>query len=149
MIVSTPDHHHALASVAAMKRGKHVYCEKPLAHSVHEARIVRETYNKTKVATQMGTQIHATDNYRRVVEMIQSGVIGAVKEAHVWCNRVGFPPGRTRPTDTLPVPKQSTGTCGSAPAPAPLSSQLFSAAAWPGNSGGISAMAAWATWAVT
>ena len=68
MIVSTPDHHHALASVAAMKRGKHVYCEKPLAHSVHEARMVRETYNQTKVATQMGTQIHATDNYRRVVE---------------------------------------------------------------------------------
>jgi predicted dehydrogenase len=105
VIVSTPDHHHALASVAAMRRGKHVYCEKPLAHSVHEARVVRETYNKAKVATQMGTQIHATDNYRRVVELVQSGAVGAVKEVHVWCNRVGYPPGRTRPTDAPPAPK--------------------------------------------
>jgi predicted dehydrogenase len=117
VIVSTPDHHHALASVAAMRRGKHVYCEKPLAHSVHEARTVRETFNQTKVATQMGTQIHATDNYRRVVECIQSGVIGAVNEVHVWCNRVGFPPGRTRPSDTPPVPNHINWDLWLGPAP--------------------------------
>ena len=70
--VSTADHSHALASVAAMRAGKHVYCEKPLAHSVHEARVMRETYAQTGVATQMGTQIHANDNYRRVVELVQS-----------------------------------------------------------------------------
>lgn len=104
VIVSTPDHHHALASVAAMQRGKHVYCEKPLAHSVHEARRVQEAFKQSKVATQMGTQIHATDNYRRVVELVQSGAIGAVKEAHVWCSRVGFKAGTKRPTDTPDVP---------------------------------------------
>ena len=104
VIVSTPDHHHALASVWAMRRGMHVYCEKPLAHSVHEARVVQETYKKAKVATQMGTQIHAGDNYRRVVELIQSGAIGPVREVHVWCGRIGFAPGTTRPTDTPPCP---------------------------------------------
>jgi predicted dehydrogenase len=117
VIVSTPDHHHALAAVAAMQRGKHVYCEKPLAHSVYEARMVRETYNKAKVATQMGTQIHATDNYRRVVELIQSEAIGPVKEVHVWCNRVGFPPGRTRPRETPPVPKHIHWDLWLGPAP--------------------------------
>lgn len=117
VIVGTPDHHHALASVAAMKRGKHVYCEKPLAHSVHEARVVRETYNKAKVATQMGTQIHAEENYRRVVELVQSGAIGAVKEVHVWCDRVGFNPGTTRPTETPEVPKHLNWDLWLGPAP--------------------------------
>jgi predicted dehydrogenase len=91
--VSTADHCHALAAVAAMRAGKHVYCEKPLAHSVHEARVMRETFAKSKVATQMGTQIHATDNYRRVVELVQSGAIGPVREAHVWCSRTINPIG--------------------------------------------------------
>ncbi len=66
VVVSTTEHTHALASVWAMRRGKHVYCEKPLAHSVYEARVMCETAKKMKVATQMGTQIHAGDNYRRV-----------------------------------------------------------------------------------
>ncbi|MCA9267320.1 MAG: Gfo/Idh/MocA family oxidoreductase, partial [Planctomycetales bacterium] len=97
VVVSTADHHHALCSVAAMRLGKHVYCEKPLGHTVEEARIVRETYAKSKVATQMGTQIHATDNYRRVVELVQAGAVGNVTKAHVWCGRtsgkVGVLPG--------------------------------------------------------
>jgi hypothetical protein len=67
-----------------MRRGKHVYCEKPLAHSVCEARLMRETSKQMKVATQMGTQIHAADNYRRVVELIQSGASGPLREARVW-----------------------------------------------------------------
>ena len=96
VVVSTTEHTHALASVMAMKRGKHVYCEKPLAHSVYEARVMRETYKQTKVATQMGTQIHATDNYRRVVELIQSGAIGPVREAHVWVDQ-GIEGPRSRP----------------------------------------------------
>ncbi|MEX1096541.1 MAG: Gfo/Idh/MocA family oxidoreductase [Planctomycetales bacterium] len=87
VVISTADHHHAPASVAAMRAGKHVYCEKPLAHCVYGARVVRETFLKSKVATQMGTQIHAGDNYRRVVELIRSGAIGPVREAHVWCGR--------------------------------------------------------------
>jgi predicted dehydrogenase len=89
VVVSTADHHHALASIAAMRAGKHVYCEKPLAHTVREARAMQDEYAKVKgkVATQMGTQIHANDNYRRVVELVQAGAIGEVKEAHVWCSR--------------------------------------------------------------
>jgi len=102
VIVSTTDHTHAPASVWAMNRGKHAYCEKPLAHSVYEARVVQEACKKAKVATQMGTQIHATDNYRRVVELIQGGAIGPVRETHVWCGRVG--PCPERPADTPAVP---------------------------------------------
>ena len=94
VVISTADHHHALAAVAAMKAGKHVYCEKPLGHNVREARLMREAYAESKVATQMGTQIHAGENYRRVVELIQSGAIGAVREAHVWCDRSITPIGQ-------------------------------------------------------
>ncbi len=89
VVISTADQVHALACVKAMQMGMHVYCEKPLAHSVHEARRVREVYRECRgtVATQMGTQVHASDNFRRVVELIQSGAIGPVREAHVWCSR--------------------------------------------------------------
>jgi len=116
VVVSTTEHTHALASVAAMKRGKHVYCEKPLAHSVYEARVMRETYKKTKVATQMGTQIHASDNYRRVVELIQSGAIGPVREAHVWVDQAIEGP-RSRPQESMPVPKSLNWDLWLGPAP--------------------------------
>jgi predicted dehydrogenase len=85
VVVATPDHWHAIPAVAAMKAGKHVYCEKPLAHSVHEIRVMMETAAKQKLVTQMGTQIHAEDNYRRVVEIVQGGVLGAVRRVQVWC----------------------------------------------------------------
>ena len=101
--VCTPDHTHAVATMAALKSGKHVYCEKPLTHSVWEARQVIETAAKTKLATQMGTQIHAEDNYRRVVELIRTGTVGDVREVHVWCNREWS--GGPRPKDTPPVPE--------------------------------------------
>jgi hypothetical protein len=87
VVVSTCEHTHCFATIPALQLGKHVYCEKPLTHNIWEARVVRETAAKAKVATQMGTQIHAGDNYRRVVELIQSGAIGAVSEAHVWVGR--------------------------------------------------------------
>jgi len=115
VICSTTDHTHALVSVAAMKLGKHVYCEKPVAHSVHEARTARETYLKAKVATQMGTQIHADANYRRVVELVQGGAIGPISECHVWCGRVG--PCPTRPTGTQPVPPHLNWDLWLGPAP--------------------------------
>ena len=89
VVISTADHHHAPAAIAAMRAGKHVYCEKPLAHTVQEARWMQEEYAKAKgkIATQMGTQIHAGGSYRRAVELIKAGAIGGVKEAHVWCSR--------------------------------------------------------------
>lgn len=87
VVVSTAEHTHALATLPALKAGKHVYCEKPLTHNVWEARMVREAAKKAKVATQMGTQIHAGANYRRVVELVQGGAIGPVTEVHVWVSR--------------------------------------------------------------
>jgi len=87
VVVSTCEHTHAFATLPALKLGKHVYCEKPLTHSIYEARVIREAAAKTKVATQMGIQIHAGNNYRRVVELIQIGAIGKVTEAHVWVGR--------------------------------------------------------------
>jgi predicted dehydrogenase len=87
VVISTAEHTHAFATLPALQLGKHVYCEKPLTHGIWEARVIREAAAKTKLATQMGTQIHAGDNYRRVVELVQSGAIGAVTEAHVWVGR--------------------------------------------------------------
>jgi predicted dehydrogenase len=87
VVVSTCEHTHAFATLPALQLGKHVYCEKPLTHDVWEARLIRETAAKAKVATQQGTQIHAGENYRRVVELIQTGAIGAVNEVHVWVGR--------------------------------------------------------------
>ncbi len=93
VVVSTADHTHAPPSALAITLGKHVYCEKPLAHTVREARVLAGLAKKHKVATQMGTQIHAGDNYRRVVEVIQSGAIGPVREVFNWCNK-GWSDGR-------------------------------------------------------
>ncbi len=87
VVVSTAEHTHAFATLPALQLKKHVYCEKPLTYNVHEARVIREAAAKAGVATQMGTQIHAGDNYRRVVEHIQGGVIGKVSECHVWVSR--------------------------------------------------------------
>jgi predicted dehydrogenase len=87
VVISTCEHTHAFATMLALHHGKHVYCEKPLTHGIWEARRIREAAAKSKVATQMGIQIHATENYRQVVELVQSGIIGPVHEAHVWVSR--------------------------------------------------------------
>ncbi|MHC4703742.1 MAG: Gfo/Idh/MocA family protein, partial [Planctomycetota bacterium] len=104
VVCSTTDHTHAFVNIWAMNRGKHVYCEKPLANSVEEARLVRETYlkNSGKIRTQMGTQIHASDNYRRMVEMIRGGAIGTPSEVRVWCSRE--PKGGSYLPDETPIP---------------------------------------------
>ncbi len=102
VVISTADHTHAPAAAQALRLGKHVYCEKPLTRSVHEARVVAGLAAQAKTATQMGTQIHATKNYRRVVELVRSGAIGPVREAHVWCGKAWS--GGERPTETPPVP---------------------------------------------
>lgn len=102
VVIGTPDHTHAPPAAMAMRMGKHCYCEKPLTHSVYETRVLTELANENKLATQLGTQIHAQDNYRRVVELVQSGAIGEIRQVEVW-----FPGGRggmDRPTDTPPVP---------------------------------------------
>jgi predicted dehydrogenase len=102
VLVATPDHNHVLPTLTALRAGLHVYCEKPLTHTVQEARLVAETAAKHKRVTQMGTQIHAGDNYRRVVELIQAEAIGPVREVHVWCAKDWG--GGDRPKETPPVP---------------------------------------------
>lgn len=107
--VSTADHSHAPASVLAMKLGKHVYCQKPLTHTVWEARLMREVAAKTKVCTQMGNQGSALSGLRRAVELIHAGTLGAIREAHVWTNRPAHywkqsPDITARPKEA-PVPK--------------------------------------------
>jgi predicted dehydrogenase len=104
--VSTPDHTHAPAAIMAMKNGKHVYCQKPLTHTVYEARQMREVAKKAGVCTQMGNQGSASSTLRRGVEVVQAGIIGPIHEAHVWTNRPVWPqaPVITKRPPEAPVP---------------------------------------------
>jgi predicted dehydrogenase len=102
IVIATPDHTHAVATAAALRTGRHVYCEKPLTHTVSEARAITDLAKKTKLVTQIGTQIHAGNNYRRVVELVQSGAIGEVRDVHVWVNSSYG--GKQRSKETPPVP---------------------------------------------
>ncbi len=102
--VTTPDHTHAPAAYLAMSMGKHVYVQKPLTHTVAEARLLRDTAKKMKVATQMGNQGHSGNGVRVLCEMLWSGAIGTVKEAHVWTNRPSWPQGIATPLPEEPVP---------------------------------------------
>ncbi|MGI9242963.1 MAG: Gfo/Idh/MocA family protein [Verrucomicrobiales bacterium] len=119
VVISTADHHHAPAAIAAMRAGKHVYSEKPLAHTVQEARWMQEEYllRKDEIATQMGTQIHAGESYRRAVELIRAGAVGKVKEAHVWCSRTIKPVGEVV-LEPQPVPDSFDWDVWLGPAPA-------------------------------
>ncbi len=104
--VGTPDHSHAIPTLLALQSGKHVFCEKPLAHNIVEVRKVTEAAAKAKRATQMGTQIHASDNYRRVVELIHADAIGPVREAFAWISgRNAAWSGRRRDATPAPVPE--------------------------------------------
>ena len=102
--VSTPDHMHAPVAVTAMQMGKHVYVQKPVAHTVFESRQMQRVALDKKVVTQMGNQHHSGPGYRTLVEWIRSGVIGKVKEAHAWSNRPIWPQGIARPESTGPAP---------------------------------------------
>ena len=111
VIVATPDHTHAVATMEAIKRGKHVYTEKPLTKTIYEARRLTEAAREYNVATQMGNQGQAQDRPRRLREMISDGVIGDVREVHVWTDRPNrglsdtyWPQGVSRPDETPPVP---------------------------------------------
>jgi predicted dehydrogenase len=115
VVVSTADHCHAPASSSAMALGKHIYCEKPLAHTVQEARVLAGLAARHQLATQMGTQIHASTNYRRVVEMVQSDLLGPITEVYTWCNK-GWSNGRFQPWDK-PVPANVDWDLWLGPAP--------------------------------
>jgi len=112
VVIATPDHTHAVISMAAIKAGKHVYCQKPLTHDVYEARVLTEAARKAGVATQMGIQGHSGEAARQICEWIADGAIGEVREVDAWCNLSYYPWGHARwssrwgmrPKDTPPVP---------------------------------------------
>jgi len=130
--VSTPDHHHYHASMLAMNAGKHVYCQKPLTHGIYEARKLAETAQATGVKTQMGNQAHANDHMRDVVEAIQAGVIGRVKEIHAWTNRPIWPQGFAMAPDAQKVPEAIDWKQWIGPAPYTAYSSLIAPFAWRG-----------------
>lgn len=115
--VSIPDHLHGIVASAAIKMGKHVYCQKPLTQTVYEARYLRKLAKDYKVVTQMGNQGSSEDGLRRAVEVIQAGVIGPVKQIHVWTNRPIWPQGITRPPGQDPVPENFKWNLWLGPAP--------------------------------
>lgn len=105
ILCATPDHLHAYVSIAAMRAGKHVYCEKPLTHNIWEARTVARVAKETGVATQMGNQGHSSEGIRQTCEWIWDGAIGAVREVHAWVSATRWNKTLTgRPTETPPVP---------------------------------------------
>ncbi|MCA9136586.1 MAG: Gfo/Idh/MocA family oxidoreductase [Planctomycetales bacterium] len=115
IVIATADHNHAPAAIRGINAGLHCYCEKPLTHTVHEARVIAEAAKRKGVATQMGTQIHAGNNYRRVVEIIRAGTIGDVSEVHVWVGK-GWG-GGDRPESGDPVPDHLDWDLWLGPAP--------------------------------
>lgn len=117
VMIATPDHAHAVIALEAMKRGKHVYVQKPLTRTVHEARILTEAARKYGVVTQMGNQGHSNEEIRLICEWIWDGAIGQVREVHAWTNRPVWPQALLRPTDTPAVPDTLNWDLWIGPAP--------------------------------
>jgi predicted dehydrogenase len=140
--VSTPDHHHFFASMMAIKTGRHVYCQKPLTHSIWEARALTQAAAKAKVATQMGNQGHSGDGNRALCEIIWAGTIGAVREVHCWTNRPIWPQGLDRPAGSDPVPENLDWDLWIGPAPM----RPFKAAEPGAKRGGFYHPFAWRGW---
>ncbi len=139
VVVATPDHSHAFASMAAIRRGKHVYCEKPLTHSVWEARQVAEAARAAKLSTQMGNQGQASEETRRLSELVWSGAIGKVLEAHIWTDRPAqglfkeyWPQGVERPTESLAVPTDLDWDLWIGPAPMRPYHRIYAPFQWRG-----------------
>jgi predicted dehydrogenase len=137
VVIATPDHTHAVVAKAAMELGKHVYVEKPLTYTVQEARILRDTARRTKVVTQMGNMGHSSEGAARINEWVQAGVLGPVREVHVWTNRPIWPQGIPRPTAGAELPDDqrwnqrgisreiAAALAGNYPTPAGLDWDLF------------------------
>jgi predicted dehydrogenase len=120
VVIATPDHWHAPIAIAAMKLGKHVYVEKPMAHTIKEARLMGQVAADMKVVTQMGNQGHAGEGIRLTKEWLDAGAVGTVKEVHVWSDRPGKfwnTQGRRRPADKPPVPPTLDWDLWQGPAP--------------------------------
>jgi len=152
VVIGTPDHAHAIVSVAALKHGKHVYCEKPLTRTVYEARAVAKAAREAKVATQMGNQGMAFEGNRLINEWIWDGALGPVRDVHVWSDRpthkgkmpLWWPQGIERPKETPPVPASLDWDLWLGPAPLRPYNPAYAPFRWRGwwdfGSGGIGDM---------
>jgi predicted dehydrogenase len=133
VVIGTPDHWHAPICTAAMKAGKHVFCEKPLTHTVAESRDLRNLSRTAKVVTQTGNQGSASPNLRRSIELIQSGLLGQVSNVHIWHPAHGWPNGGARPTGEDPVPKGMNWDFWCGPSPLrPYKSGVYHPGKWRG-----------------
>lgn len=133
VIVSIPDHQHGLVASHALKMRKHVYCQKPLTQTVYEARYLSRLAEKAGVVTQMGNQGSSADGLRRAVEVVHAGVIGPVKQIHVWSNRPIWPQGLNRPEGSDPVPADLKWDLWLGPAPArPFKERVYHPFNWRG-----------------
>ena len=133
VIVATPDHFHAIAAAAAIRAGKHIYCQKPLTQTIHEARQLRDLARRHNVISQMGNQGSAADGLRRGVECLQGGLIGDVHEVYVWTNRPIWPQGIDRPPGADPIPATLDWDTWIGPAPMrPFKSGVYHPWNWRG-----------------
>jgi predicted dehydrogenase len=138
VVVGTPDHTHAVISMAAMRAGKHVYCQKPLTHDVYEARMLARAAKEYKVATQMGIQGHSMEGIRLICEWIWAGVIGEVREVDAWCSLTYYPWGHAgwssswsaRPKETPPIPAGIDWDLWIGPAPMRPYHRAYHPATW-------------------
>jgi predicted dehydrogenase len=138
VVVATPDHTHAIISMAAMRAGKHVYCQKPLTHDVYESRMLAKMAKEAKVATQMGIQGHSMEGLRLMCEWVWAGVIGEVREVDAWCSLTYYPWGHAgwssswsdRPKETPPVPSGLNWDLWIGPAPMRPYHRAYHPATW-------------------
>jgi predicted dehydrogenase len=117
VVISTADHTHSVAALLAIEAGLHVYCEKPLAHTIGECRELAKAAGAAKVATQTGIQHHSAAGYRQAVELLKGGSLGKVREIHAWTDRPLWPQGQSRPTETPPAPAHLDWDLWLGPAP--------------------------------
>jgi hypothetical protein len=142
VIVGTPDHNHAIVLMEAIRRRKHIYCAKPLTRTLFEARTVREAAREAGIATQMSVQTSASDDAQSTAELLLSGIIGPVQEAHIWCDHPLYPAGLERPKEQPLCLRVWIGICGSVRLP--TGHTIRSIIPGPGVPGGTSAPAPWA-----
>jgi len=133
VVIATPDHWHAPICTAALRSGLHVYCEKPLTHSIAESRALRELSRKSNVVTQTGNQGSASSNLRRSIELIQSGLFGQISNVYVWHPAHGWPNGVSRPADSDPIPKGLNWDFWCGPSPVrPYKADIYHPSKWRG-----------------
>ena len=132
VMIATPDHTHAVSSMAAMQLGKHVYTQKPLTHTVHEARLLAETAKTNNIVSQMGNQGHSGEEIRLETEWLQAGAIGPVHEVHVWTNRPVWPQGIYERHERMDLKKGLDWDLWLGPAPYRVYNEIYHPFKWRG-----------------